>query len=490
VTDDRADGTATRRSVASRTVRGTAWAYGSYVGGQAVVLVATAILARLLSPSEFGLVAMAIVFITLLDTVSDLGLSPALVISTEAELRERANTVFPFTVVLGAALSALTVAVAPLVAAFFDEPELTPLLAVLGLNFLLRALGATHYALAQKRIDFRSRTAAELAGVVARGVVGIGLAVAGAGAWSLVIGYLAGTAALTVTLWWLVPWRPSQRPSRAQLPGMLRFGSTLTAVDVLAAVIGQIDYIFVGRVLGTQALGLYTLGFRLPELLIVSLAVVAGRVLFPAFAAVERDALGRAFLVSVRYAAIVALPLAAGLAALAQPFVLGVFGAQWAGSVAPMRLLCLYGLGVAIGIPAGIAYKATGQAGVLLKLALPRTALVVASIAVFVDDGIVAVAACQAAVAVLFALIGLAIASRMLAVEPGRLASALWPPLLAAAGMGALAAAIAAAIESPGIALLAGIPVSAAMYAGLLWLFARDVVHDLRRRVAEAFQRG
>jgi O-antigen/teichoic acid export membrane protein len=477
-------------SLGTRTLRGTAWAYGSYVGGQALVLVSTAILARLLTPAEFGVVALALVFITLLDTVSDLGLSPALVISREDELRERAMTVFTFTIALGALLSALTAAVAPLAALFFDEPELFPLLAVLGLNFFVRSLGATHYALAQKRMDFRSRTAAELAGVLTRGATGIALALAGFGAWSLVAGYLAGTAVLTATLWALVPWRPSGRPSRAHLPRMLRFGSTLTGVDILAAVISQVDYAFIGRVLGTHALGLYALGFRIPEMLIISLAVVAGRVLFPAFAAVDRAALGRSYLVSVRYAAIVALPLAVGVAVLAEPLVLALFGDRWEASVDCMRVLALYAFSVALGIPAGIAYKATGQAGILLKLAIPRAALVVASIAVFVNEGIVAVAACQAGVAALFAAIGMAIASRMLELGPGRLAGAILPAVVAAGGMGAAVLAIALAIATPWAALALGIPVGAAVYAALLRLTAPAVVQDLRWRVAEARRRG
>jgi PST family polysaccharide transporter len=270
---------------------------------------------------------------------------------------------------------------------------------------------------------------------------------------------------------------------------MLRFGSTLTAVDVLAAVINQVDYVFIGRVLGTHALGLYTLGFRLPEMLIISLAVVAGRVLFPAFAAVDRQALGRGFLVSIRYSALVALPLAAGLAALAEPFVLAVFGERWEGSVEVMRVLSLYGLAVAIGIPAGIAYKATGQAGILLKLALPRTALVVASIALLVDEGIVAVAACQACVAALFAVIGMAIASRMLRVRVGELTSAIGPAALASAAMGAAALGVAAAIDSPWPTLVVAIPACAATYAGTLRLVAPDQVRDLRSRLAAGLTR-
>jgi len=487
---ERAELGADEPSLGVRTLRGTAWAYGSYLGGQVLVLVATAILARILTPSEFGLVGLALVFIVLLDTVSDLGLSPALVISTEEELSERANTVFALTIVLGATLSLLTAAVATLAGRFFDQPDVVPLLAVLGLNFLLRSLGATHYALAQKRMDFRARTTAELAGVIARGASGIALALAGLGAWSLVIGYLVGTTAITVTLWALVSWRPSGGPRRAHLPSMLRFGSTLTAVDVLAAVISQVDYIFIGRVLGISALGLYTLGFRLPEMLIISLAVVTGRVLFPAFAAVDRDALGRAFLVSVRYAAIVALPLAAGLAALAEPFVLAVFGDKWEGSVDSMRVLSLYALAVAIGIPAGIAYKATGQAGVLLKLAVPRAALVVASIALVVDEGIVAVAACQAAVAGLFAVIGLGIATRMLAVRPADLLAMVVPPLVAATAMGLAAFAVATAIEASWAALVLGIGIGLPTYAGLLWLLAPDALRDLRSRVAQAARRS
>jgi O-antigen/teichoic acid export membrane protein len=488
VSVERLEPTVAEASLGTRTLRGTAWAYASYIGGQAVVLVSTAILARILTPSQFGLVALALVFITLLDTISDLGLSPALVISTEQELRARSNTVFLFTVGLGALLSAITAGVAPLAGLFFDQPDLVPLLAVLGLNFVVRSFGATHYALAQKRIDFRSRTAADLAGVGARGVTAIALALAGFGAWSLVLGYLVGTAAVSVTLWSLVPWRPSGRASRVHLMGMLRFGSTLTAVDVLTAVINQIDYVFVGRVLGTQALGLYTIGFRLPELIIVSLAVVAGRVLFPAFATVDRGDLRRVFLVSVRYVAVVAFPLAAGLATLAQPFVLAVFGDRWEGSVDSMRVLSLYGLAVAIGIPAGIAYKATGQAGILLKLAVPRTALVVASIAIFVNQGIVAVAGCQAGVATLFGLVGMVIASRMLRVGPSQLATAILPAAAAAAGLAAVTFIVSATIDSAWQALAIGIPAAAATYVALLSLLARDIVRDVRDRVADALR--
>src|SRR5204863_7533670 len=138
-------------------------------------------------------------------------------------------------------------------------------------------------ALAQRRLNFRSRTIAELLEVVVRGSVGITLALAGQGPWSLVLGYLAGSVTWNVVLWSLVRWRPSLRRRRSRLSPLLRFGGALTIVGIVGGVMGYVDNVFVGRVLGPVALGVYNLGYRLPELVIANLSWAAGLVLFPAF---------------------------------------------------------------------------------------------------------------------------------------------------------------------------------------------------------------
>ena len=459
-----------RQSIATRTLRGAGWAYGSYVGGRLLVLASTALLARLLAPAEFGLVALALIFIALLETVADLGLSQSLVIVREVVL-EHANTVFTASVLVGTGLACATAAVAPLAALFFDEPALVGLLPVLGANFLLRSLGTTHYALAQRRIDFRSRTAAELADVAVRGMVGITLALLGLGAWSLVLGYLAGTAALTLVLWVRVRWRPSLRLRRDHLRTLWRFGGALTGLDVIAAAIANADYVFIGRVLGPASLGLYSLGFRIPELLILNLSVVAAQVLFPAFAALDRDALRRAYLTSLRYTLMVALPSAVGLAVLAEPLTLALFGDAWRGAIPATQLLTLYALGVAIGIPAGSAYKALGRVKVLLLLAIPRAGLLIAALLAFGSHGIVAVAGCQAAVAAAFSAAGIVLASRLLEIRPGRLWSAAWPSLAATGGMAAVLLLSGPVIGGPWPVLVTGAVAGGAAYLMLLWLF-------------------
>jgi O-antigen/teichoic acid export membrane protein len=469
--------------IGARTLRGAFWAYFSYVGGRLLILFATAILARLLTPKDFGVVGFALIFMALLETVKDLGLGQALVASRPENVYERADTVFVAGVGLGLLMTGVVAALAPLAAAFFDEPRLVGILPVLGLNFLIRSIGGTHYAIAQKEMRFRTRTIAEFADVLVRGTTGVVLALLGAGVWSLVIGYVVGTTALVTTLWVLVPWRPRLRLDRAQLPGLLRFGGALTGVDITSAITNNADYVFVGKVLGPAALGLYTLAFRLPELAIINVATVAGLVLFPAFANVPRDALAHAYTVALRYMLMVCMPVAAGVALLAAPLVEVAFGPKWEGAVEPMRVLTIYAFAVTVGIPAGTAYKAVGRAGVLLKLAVPRTTMLVVAVWIFVSNGITAVAAAHAAVAGLFSVIGILLASRLLGVRLSRLLGLGVAPLIATAVMSAVVIGVDSLVDSAWATVLVAGVAGGAVYLGVLALLAPDAVRDLRDKL-------
>jgi O-antigen/teichoic acid export membrane protein len=401
------------------------------------------------------------------------------VVGKEEEL-ERAETVFVWNILFGATLTLLTAALGPAAAVFFHQPGLTLMLPVLGLRFFLRSFGATHYALAQKWIDFRPRTLAELSESIMRGLTGIALALAGLGAWSLVIAYLAGTLSLTLMLWALVPWRPRLKPTRSDLPRLLRFGGKLTAVDILAAIQSQTDYVFVGRFLGAGSLGLYTLAYRLPTILLGGLTVVAGRVLFPAYAAIKRARLSEAFQLSLRYMLMVTLPLSAALVVLAEPLTIGIFGDNWHGSVEPMRVLALSGPAFCAGIPAGTVFKSVGRANVLLALGIPRTILLIAAIAFFVHFGIVAVAGVMTAVVTVFAGTSLILAAKLLQLRLRELWSASWPALASTAGMVAVLLPIAETITSPWPALMVSALAGSATYLLLLFLFAREAIKRLR----------
>jgi O-antigen/teichoic acid export membrane protein len=466
--------------IATRAVRAMFWAYGSFVGARVLSLLATAVLARLLTPEDFGLVALALIAIAFLDMFPGLGVGDALVVAADDEVEEQAETAFVVSVVVGFGFGVVLAALGPIASSFFEQPELVAIMPVLGISFFVRGFAGTHAALAQKRLDFRSRTAAEMADAITRGLVSVFLAFAGAGVWSLVVGYVVGSAAWAICLWLLVAWRPRLRPRRAHLRRLLGFGGTLTAVGVMGAFLTQFDYVVVGRVLGATELGFYSMATRIPELFILGLAGIAGRVLFPAFASLGDEAVPRAFLASLRYATLVALPLTVFLAVLAEPITLALLGDQWTPSVGAMQVLCLWVAAATLGQVCGNVFKGRGRVDLILMLAVPQAvALVVGSLAV-VDRGIVAVACVQAGLAVCGLSAALAIARRLFKLSAFALFDAVRPAVLGAGALAVSLVIIARTLDSPWPTILVGAGVGSVAYIGLVMRLAPDSLTTLK----------
>lgn len=471
--------TARTTSLRARVLRGMLWSWASFALGGALVMVSTAVLAHLVSPRDFGLVALALIVTSVLDALRDLGLNQALVVTNGGETEALADAAFRFSILIAGILALVVAAVSPLAAALLHQPRLVGLLAVLGLNLPLRSLGLTHYALAQRRLDFRTRTAAELAEVIVRGGVGIGLALSGGGPWSLVLGYLAGTSASTVVLWARVEWRPARRHRTGPLSQLIRFGGPLTVVGFIGTAMSYVDNLFVGAVLGPAALGVYSLGYRLPETLVVDVVSAAGLVLFPAFAMVDGPALRRSVMAASRYALLLGIPVTVALIVLAHPLVLALFGRRWHEAAPVIQILGVGFLGWPTGQVVGSAYMAAGRVGVMVKLAVPQGIMLVALIAIFVHDGLVAVAWCQAAVRVTFVAIGVYVSTRVLGLRARELWRVSWPPAAAAAGMAAVILPLHGMLASPWPSLLASTVAGAVVYIGLARVLAGDALPGL-----------
>ncbi|HEV2974711.1 MAG TPA: lipopolysaccharide biosynthesis protein [Solirubrobacteraceae bacterium] len=467
--------------IGTRTLRGMAWAYGAYGGGRVLVLVSTAILARLLTPRDFGVVALALIFTSFLEAIKDLGLSEALIVSDPKEEAARAQTVFSWTVLLACALTLLIAGLAPLMAKFFHQPQLVGLVPVLGLSFPLRALGATHYALARKHLDYRVRTISEICEVAVRGVAGIALALAGAGPWSLVLGYILGTAVSTTVLWLRVSFAPRLRLTRAHLRDLVRFGGVLTIVDLSAVAYYNIDYLFVGRLLGAASLGLYSIGFRIPELAILNVAHVAADVLFPAYSAVDRARLREAYVASLRYLTMLTVPIAVAIVVLARPIVLVVFGHQWTGSIAVSRVVAVYALFATLAIPPGTVLKVTRRAWRMVAFAVPAVLILIGLLVIFTRHGILTVAVVTTALQATAAPVQALVVSRQLRMSFLVSLRPLVAPALATAAMAAALFVIDRAIAVPWAVLAVGIPVGVLVYLGALVVLAREHLLVLRR---------
>jgi O-antigen/teichoic acid export membrane protein len=479
--------TTTSPGLGGRTLRGMAWAYGSFLGLRLTTVITTAILARLLTPKDFGVVAVAVTFMGFLEMVQGLGVSQAIVIAPEEQLADQADTGFTVSVALGAALALVAAALGPAAASFFHEPRLTTIMPVLGSTFFILSLGSTHYALAMRNIDFRSRTIAELTDAGVRGLVGIGLALAGAGVWSLILGYVAGNLALTGLLWWLVPWRPHRLGSLIHIRKLLSFGGYITGIGVMAAFLAQFDNLVVGRVLGARELGFYSIATRIPALFILNVAVVAGQVLFPAFSALDGDDLRRGVVTCFRYIATAVFPLTVFLIVLAEPITITIFGNRWHGAVGAAQVLCLWAVMSPISMVCGNAFMSRGRARLMFMLAIPQAIALVIGSLLFAPHGIVAVSWVQATIAIVAQIVTLAIARQMLDLNLTSLLGAFVPPLLASAVLAAVLLGIDHVVSTSIPTIVLGALAGSLVYLAVLHVLARDLLPGIYRMV---FVRG
>ena len=187
--------------------RAVAWNYLSFASGKVLVLITMAVLARLLTPAEFGIVGFATLALGYLGVFKDLGLGSA-IIQRRDDLAESTQTVFTLNLILGAVLTGATMLAAPLVAAFFDEPLVVPILRVLAMTFVLEALGSIHIVLLKRNLDFRRKLIPDLGRAIVKGIVSIVAAALGYGVWALVWGQLASVLVAAVLSWMDVDWRP------------------------------------------------------------------------------------------------------------------------------------------------------------------------------------------------------------------------------------------------------------------------------------------
>lgn len=469
----------TSKNFARTTVTGTIWTYASHYGGKLLVFISTIILARLLTQEDFGIVGFALVIISFLDVLSDLGIGSALIYHRDDP--EAANTGFWLGLLTGIALFGLTWLIAPLAGDFFQDPRVIPITRALGISFPIDALGNVHDSLLRKNLAFRRKFLPDMAKMSMKGVISIGLALMGMGPWSLVGGQLAGSAVLVIAYWLTIPWRPQFRFGRSLVRPLLTYGLGIISLNAIAILLSNADYLFVGRLMGAAALGIYTLAFRIPDMLIIQFCTVVGRVLFPVYAKMREDNAGlrRAFLMTMRYVSMITIPVGVGMALIAEPFILTFFTDKWIEAVPVMRAIAIYALLYSLAYNAGSVYKAQGRPMLLTKLSLVRAVVLVPALwwAATGPGTITAVGWTHSVIALLGGTLNLVVAGRMIQTPLQEIAATLRPAFLAGAGMAVVVSLTLWLLSTalPIIQLIICVAVGAVAYCGLLWWFEHEV---------------
>lgn len=380
-----------------RVARGLLWTLIDTWGGQLLGLVIFVILANLLQVVDFGLVALAAVFVALGQLLSDQGLGDA-VIQRRELTRRQLDTAFWAALATGIVLSVAGFLLAGPIAALLKEPRLEQILQVLSLVFVLAALNSIQLALLRRELDFRSLALRRLAAVGVGGVVGIVLALYfHAGAWALVGQQLASAAMSVVMLWAASPWRPSFSFSAPDFRSLFAYGLNVLGSDLLGFFSRNTDNLLIGVFLGPIPLGFYAVAYRILDTSQVVLVSAARRLVFPSFARLQHDLdrVSRAYLRLARSSSALTLPGYIGLALVAHEAIVVLFGQQWAPSAAAASLLFAIGPVLTVQAFSGAVWNAIGHPEVTLRFRLVSTITNVVGfvIAVLLFRNIVAVAA-------------------------------------------------------------------------------------------------
>jgi O-antigen/teichoic acid export membrane protein len=467
-------------------VSGLAWKIASQLLGQGSRIAVGLILARLLTPHQFGLAAMALAFSGLAMILSDPALSAALVQRRHITEIDK-STVFWTTVTAGALCTGIGIAIAHPVAAFFGDPAVAPLFAVESLTFLLVALSATQVAVLTREMSFRSLELREMAGTVAGAVVGVALALTGGGAWAIIGQSVAGTAAATVLLWKFSPWRPQATFSQRSLRECGGFGIKLFGSRLLSFVNLNADNLLVGRYLGSAALGIYAIAYNVMFAPLARVAQPVQSVLIPAFARLrdEPQRVGEVWLRGSLLTAVVAVPGFVGMLVVAPDFVPVVLGSRWDAAVPVLQLLCIAGIVQALHMLQWSLLQARGEAGTLLRFNLFSTVVNVTAFAVGLMWGIKGVAAGFAISRVLLLPLFPWLACRSVGMPLRRFFTNLRPVAEAALFMlgavfGARVLLVHAGVGTAARLVLL-VAVGAVAYIGILFVRSRPLLIELRR---------
>lgn len=354
----------------SQAVSGVKWTTVSTVATTGLHFLRLAILARLLSPQDFGFMAMIVVVIGFAQVYADMGISNA-IIHRQDTTRDQLSSLYWLNIMAGVAVFFIVLAVNPLIVTFYKEPRLASLLPWAALVYLITPIGQQFQILLQKNLLFRPLAIIETVSAFCGLVTAVGFALAGTGVFSLILGQLAdsGTRALSLAGIGLRKWRPRMRFKRSDLQGYLGFGLYQMGERSINYLNSNIDKLLIGSLLGARILGYYSLAWNLAIQPIARINPIITKVMFPIFAKIQNDivTLRKGYLSMIKMLSSINFPLLVGMATTAPVLIPVVFGQEWLPAVFLLQILAFVSLLRSKGNPIGSLLLAKGRADLAFK---------------------------------------------------------------------------------------------------------------------------
>lgn len=452
------------------------------IGMQGVSFVVSVVLARLLDPSDYGVLTMLTVFIAVSQVFVQSGLNTALIQKKDVDERDL-SSVFYVSLGIAAALYALLFALAPAISRFFAMEALSPVLRVLALVLLPGALVSVQNAVVARQMAFRRQMAASLLCTILSGAVGIGMAAAGAGYWALVGQQLVNQFGMALALLIMVRWRPRAVFSRTRVRGLIAFGWKLLLSSLLETGYNTLRTAVIGKKYAPETLGFYNRGKQFPELVMNAVNGSIQSVMLPVLAEKQEDVprMKQMMRRSVMVSSFLVLPMMAGLAAVAAPLVRLLLTDKWLPCVPFLQICCIDFAFYPIHTANLQAINAMGRSDVFLRLELIKKSygLVILAVTVLCFDSVYAIAWGAVASTLLSAAVNASPNRRLLGYGYLEQMRDVLPPM-------GLSAVMFIAVSAVGLLPLAPLPLlalqvaaGAAIYGGLALLLRLESLRYL-----------
>jgi O-antigen/teichoic acid export membrane protein len=377
-----------------KAVKGVFWSGAKVWGARTVSFVTFAILSRLLTPEAFGLVALADIYITFVQTFQDQGFTAAIVQRENLEAKHL-DSAFWANMVIGAILCLISFATAGLIANLFHESQMASIVQWLSIGFILDGLSSVQYAILQRNLSFKQLAMRDILAIFISGIVGVVLAFLGFGVWSLVIQRLSKLIIGALVLWSVSDWRPGLRFSLKHAIELFSFGLNIVGIKILNFINLHLDELLIGYFLGSTLLGFYTVAYKLFGVIKDLLTSVTTSVAFPTFSRLQDnpEEMRRTFYQAIWYTSIISFPAFIGMSIIAPELIPAFFGPQWTLSIPVLQVLSFIGILHSIFYFHDSLIYAVGKPSWRLGMILMNAVANVIAFAIAVHWGIVAVAA-------------------------------------------------------------------------------------------------
>lgn len=377
----------------NKTLNNMIWRFAERCGAQGVAFIVSIVLARLLDPTVYGTVALLMVFTTILNVFVDSGMGNSLIQKKDADELDF-STVFIFNMGMCLVLYVILFFVSPLIANFYEDPNLTPMMRVLGLTLVIAGLKNIQQAYVSRHLMFRKFFFATLGGTITAAVVGIFMAYHGFGAWALVAQQVINATIDTCILYITVKWRPHLQFSFDRFKGLFSFGWKLLVSQLIDTIYNDVRQLIIGKFYSSSDLAYYNQGKKIPQFVIQNINTAIDSVLLPVMSKVQDDkervkSMTRR---SIKTSTYIMAPLMVGLAFIAKPLVSVLLTDKWLNCVPFLQIFCISFMFYPIHTANLNAIKAMGRSDLFLKLEIIKKLINTVTIVIAIFYGPLAMA--------------------------------------------------------------------------------------------------